>query len=104
MTDSRSVLIANRGEIAVRVNKACRELGIKTIQVYSDADIDSLAVKMSDEAIRIGPAVSAKSYLNIDKISDELDIDIYSLDYYLDLSGVYLLNFKIQTLKLEFQF
>ena len=68
MTDSRSVLIANRGEIAVRVNKACRELGIKTIQVYSDADIDSLAVKMSDEAIRIGPAVSAKSYLNIDNI------------------------------------
>ncbi len=68
MTDYRSVLIANRGEIAVRVNKACRELGIKTIQVYSDADIDSLAVKMSDEAICIGPAVSAKSYLNIDNI------------------------------------
>lgn len=68
MTDSRSVLIANRGEIAVRINKACRELGIKTIQVYSDADINSLAVKMSDDAICIGPAVSAKSYLNIDNI------------------------------------
>ncbi len=68
MTDPRSVLIANRGEIAVRVNQACRQLGIKTVQVYSDADIDSLAVRMSDDAIRIGPAVSAKSYLNIDNI------------------------------------
>ncbi len=58
------ILIANRGEIAVRIMKACEELGIKTVAVYSTMDKDSLHVKKADEAICIGPAPSAKSYLN----------------------------------------
>ncbi len=66
--NSRSVLIANRGEIAVRINKACKDLGIKTIQVYSDVDVSSMAVKIADESIHIGSSISAKSYLDIDKI------------------------------------
>ena len=64
----KKILIANRGEIAVRVIRACREMDIKTVAVYSDADIDSLHVKYADEAINIGPALSRKSYLNIDNI------------------------------------
>ncbi len=59
------LLIANRGEIAVRIQRAARELGMTTIQVYSAADEDSLAVKMADKAINIGPPHAAKSYLNI---------------------------------------
>lgn len=60
----RTLLIANRGEIAVRIIRAARELGIRTVQVHSDADTDSLAVHMADEAVNIGPAPAAKSYLN----------------------------------------
>jgi len=67
MTFSR-LLIANRGEIAVRIQRAARELGMTTIQVYSAADADSLAVKMADKAINIGPPHAAKSYLNISAI------------------------------------
>jgi len=67
MTISR-LLIANRGEIAVRIQRAARELGIKTIQVYSAADADSLAVRMADDAINIGPFQAAKSYLNIEAV------------------------------------
>ncbi|GJH19105.1 acetyl-CoA carboxylase biotin carboxylase subunit [Caballeronia novacaledonica] len=60
----RRVLIANRGEIAVRIIRACRDLGIETVQVYSDADRDSLAVRLADRAVCIGPPRSSESYLN----------------------------------------
>ncbi|WP_409018649.1 acetyl-CoA carboxylase biotin carboxylase subunit [Brevundimonas vesicularis] len=62
------ILIANRGEIAVRVIKTCRKMGIKTVVVYSDADAGSLAVEMADETVHIGPAPAAQSYLLQDKI------------------------------------
>lgn len=62
------ILIANRGEIAVRIIRACKEMNIKTVAVYSEADKDALHTRLADEAICIGPAVSNKSYLNIRSI------------------------------------
>ena len=62
------ILIANRGEIAVRIIKTCRRMGIATVVVYSEADADSMAVEMADEAVFIGPAPAAESYLVADKI------------------------------------
>ena len=62
------ILIANRGEIAVRIIRACKEMGIETVAVYSEADADALHVKYADQAVHIGPALSRKSYLNIDRI------------------------------------
>ena len=64
------ILIANRGEIACRVIKTAKRLGIKTVAVYSDADADALHVEMADEAVHIGPAPAAESYLVIEKIID----------------------------------
>src|SRR3954470_20316226 len=66
----RKVLIANRGEIAVRIIRALREMGIASVAVYSDADRASLAVQMADEAAHIGPAPALESYLNISRITE----------------------------------
>lgn len=64
----KKVLIANRGEIAVRIIRACREMGIETVAVYSEADREALHTQLADEAVCIGPAPSAESYLSMDQI------------------------------------
>jgi acetyl-CoA carboxylase biotin carboxylase subunit len=68
------VLIANRGEIALRIIRACKELGIRTLAVYSDADVDSLHVQLADESICIGAAPSSESYLKIERIMSAAEI------------------------------
>ena len=68
MTDLRSVLVANRGEIALRVVRACRELGIRSVAVYSDADARAAHVRHADDAVHIGKSSASKSYLNVDAV------------------------------------
>ena len=70
----KKILIANRGEIALRIIRTCREMGIKTVAVYSTADKDSLHVRFADEAVCIGKAQSSESYLNIPHIMAAAEI------------------------------
>jgi acetyl-CoA carboxylase biotin carboxylase subunit len=70
----KKVLIANRGEIAVRIIRACRELGLHTVAVYSEADRSALHAKIADEAVCIGPAASSESYLNVRAIIGACEI------------------------------
>ena len=69
----RSLLIANRGEIACRIIRTARAMGIRTVAVYSDADASAMHVRMADEAVHIGPSAARESYLVGDKIT-EIDI------------------------------
>ncbi len=68
------ILIANRGEIAVRIIRACKEMNIRTVAVYSDIDKNAMHTRLADEAICIGPANSSKSYLNVKNIIEAANI------------------------------
>jgi len=70
----KKILIANRGEIALRVIRTCKEMGISTVAVYSTADTDSLHVRFADEAVCIGPPKSSESYLSIPRIMAAVEI------------------------------
>ena len=70
----KKVLVANRGEIALRVICACRELGIRTVAVFSEADRDSLHVRFADEAVCVGPARSSESYLNVPSVISAAEV------------------------------
>src|SRR5882762_10244526 len=68
------ILIANRGEIALRIQRACRDMGIKTVVVHSEADSEAKYVKLADESVCIGPAASSASYLNIPAIISDAEV------------------------------
>ncbi len=68
------ILIANRGEIALRIQRACRDMGIKTVVVHSEADSEAKYVKLADESVCIGPAASSASYLNIPAIISAAEV------------------------------
>src|SRR3978361_302434 len=70
----KKILVANRGEIALRIQRACRELGVKAVMVYSEADRDAKYVKLAEEAVCIGPAPSAQSYLNMPAIISAAEV------------------------------
>src|SRR5436305_1734756 len=68
------ILVANRGEIAVRIIRACKELNVRTVAVYSEADVNSMHVQMADEAICIGKSAASESYLRIDRLISAAEI------------------------------
>ncbi|TNF81123.1 MAG: acetyl/propionyl-CoA carboxylase subunit alpha, partial [Gammaproteobacteria bacterium] len=68
----KKILIANRGEIACRVIKTAKKMGISTVAIYSDADAEALHVRMADEAVHVGGAASTDSYLRIDRVLDAI--------------------------------
>src|SRR3989454_5665119 len=70
----KKILIANRGEIALRIQRACRELGVKAVMVYSEADREAKYIKLADEAVCIGPAPSSQSYLNIPAVISAAEV------------------------------
>ena len=70
----KKILVANRGQIALRVISTCKEMGIQTVAVYSTADAESLHVKFADEAVCIGPALSSESYLKISNSTEAEEI------------------------------
>ncbi|MCK9214520.1 MAG: acetyl-CoA carboxylase biotin carboxylase subunit, partial [Rhodoferax sp.] len=70
----KKILVANRGEIALRIQRACRELGVKAVMVYSEADREAKYVKLAEEAVCIGPASSALSYLNMPAIISAAEV------------------------------
>ena len=70
----KKILIANRGEIALRIQRACRELGVKAVMVYSEADREAKYIKLADESVCIGPAPSALSYLNMPAIISAAEV------------------------------
>ena len=70
------ILIANRGEIALRIQRACRAMGIKTVVVHSTADADAMYVRLADESVCIGPAQSSQSYLNIPAIISAAEVTL----------------------------
>src|SRR6195952_5824860 len=74
MAEIKKLLIANRGEIALRIHRACHEMGIKTVAVHSTADSDAMHVRLADEAICIGPPPAGESYLNIANIISAAEI------------------------------
>ena len=87
------VLIANRGEIAVRIIRACRELGIQTVAIYSEADAEALHTQLADEAICIGPAKAVDSYLNVQEVLSaaivtKAEAIHQALDFYLKIAGL----------------
>ena len=87
----KKILIANRGEIAVRVIRACREMGIRSVAVYSEADRDSLHTLLADEAICIGPGPSDKSYLNMEQIlaaAVAMKAEALGLDFFLKMQSL----------------
>ena len=74
MPDIKKLLIANRGEIALRIHRACHEMGIKTVAVHSTADSDAMHVRLADEAVCIGPPAASESYLNIANIISAAEV------------------------------
>ncbi len=68
------ILIANRGEIALRIQRACRDMGIKTVAVHSEADAEAKYVKLADESVCIGPLISSQSYLNVPAIISAAEV------------------------------